>query len=143
LLYGDPNAGWSFSLASIPGAQWIWGAGVAATDTADLKLFYFSRTFNLGLGPTGTIMIAADDKARVLVNGTDVDGIGSVSDITLAGMANSHLTTIDISGALHAGTNTITISAQNGPASFAGCATSCTYASNPAGVVFGGTLSYH
>ena len=97
----------------------------------------------MGLGPTGTIAIAADDKARVLVNGTDVDGIGSVSDVTLAGMANARLTTIDISGALHAGTNTITISAQNGPSSFAGCPTSCTYSMNPAGVVFGGTFSYH
>jgi hypothetical protein len=63
--------------------------------------------------------------------------------ISLAAMSNTSLTTLDISAALHPGTNTITIAAQNGPASFGGCTSPCTYQMNPAGVVFGGTLSYH
>ena len=143
LIYGHAGVGWAFSLASIPGAVWIWGPGIAVTDVPDLKQFYFSRTFNLGLGPTGTISISADDKARVVVNGVDVDGVGSTTDETQAGLSNTMLTTFDLSTALHPGTNTITIAAQNGPASFGGCTGSCTYATNPAGVVFGGTLSYH
>ena len=143
LLYGVVGAGWSFSLTSIPGARWIWSPGIAANDLSDLRKVYFSRSFSLGLAPAGQISIGADDAARVVVNGTDVGGVGSVSDISLASMANSSLTTIDLSVALHPGTNTITIAAQNGPVSFAGCAAPCTYQMNPAGVVFGGTLSYH
>jgi len=142
LLYGHPG-GWSFSLASIPGAEWVWAPGIAATDISDLRKVYLSRTFSLGTAPGGQISIAADDSARVLVNGTDVGGVGSITDVTIAGTSNTRLTTIDISVALHPGSNTITIAAQNGPASFAGCPTSCTYQMNPAGVVFGGTLSYH
>ena len=36
----------------------------------------------------------------------------------------------------------VTIEAQNGPAYFSGLCSTCTYALNPAGVVFGGTLTY-
>jgi hypothetical protein len=143
LLYGDNATGWSFSLASIPGAIWVWAPGIVPTDVSDLYKVYLSRTFSVGLAPTGQINIAADDSARVLVNGTDVGGVGSISDVNQAGISNTRLTTIDLSVALHPGTNTITIAAQNGPASFAGCTGSCTYLMNPAGVVFGGTLSYH
>ena len=142
LLYGHPG-GWSFSLASIPGAVWVWAPGIAATDVSDLRKIYLSRTFTVGTSPGGSIRIAADDSARVLINGTDVGGVGSITDINLASMSNTQLTTIDVSVALHPGSNTITVVAQNGPASYAGCNPSCTYQSNPAGVVFGGTLSYH
>src|SRR5262245_2512226 len=54
LTYGFA-AGWGFSLASIPGAHWIWGPGVAATDVADLKRFYFVHRFDLGQRPSGWI----------------------------------------------------------------------------------------
>ena len=40
------------------------------------------------------------------------------------------------------GRNVITIRAQNGSAFFSGCPTICTYATNPAGVVFGGSLTF-
>jgi hypothetical protein len=143
LLYGNLGTGWAFSLATIAGAEWIWGPGIAASDVADLRRFYFSRVFIVGLAPIGQITIAADDMARVVVNGIDVNGVGSVTDITLAAQSNTMLSTFDISTALHPGANTITIGAQNGPASYAGCTPSCNYAMNPAGVVFGGTLSYH
>ena len=86
---------------------------------------------------------AADDYAEVRVNGTAVGSVGSVSVISEASISNSTLTNFDLTPRLRPGVNTITIAAQNGPASFAGCASSCTYSSNPAGVVFGGSLSYH
>jgi hypothetical protein len=138
-LYGVPVVAWTTDLTTIPGAQWIWAPDIVATDVSDLRKVFVSRTFLLGASPSGQLRITADDAARVLVNGTDVGGVGSVTTPG-AGFA---LMTIDVSVALHPGSNTITIAAQNGPASFGGCPSSCTYQMNPAGVVFGGTLNYH
>jgi hypothetical protein len=90
---------------------------------------------------SGTISIAAGDFAEVFVNGVSAGTIGSVSDISLASLAQSVLTTFDLSPYLVAGDNTITIMAQNGPAEYAGCPGVCPYAENPAGVVFAGSLS--
>jgi hypothetical protein len=142
LLYGVAGVAWSQSLATIPGAVWIWGPGITVGDIADLQRFYFSRTFVLGAVMSGHITISADDAAAVRINGVAVDGIGSITDINLAAASGSTLTTFDISAQLRPGPNVITIAAQNGPPSYAGCASSCTYASNPAGVVFGGSITY-
>jgi hypothetical protein len=144
LSYGIYGSGWEASLASIPGALWIWGAGISMSDQAALVRFYFTRTVTLGTNPSGTLGIAADDYAEVYVNGTSVGSIGSVTDSPTAAAAQSKLTSFDLTAALKPGSNTITIAAQNGPASFApGCTSSaCGYAQNPAGTVFGGSLSY-
>jgi len=141
--YGFGAAAWSFSLAAIPGAYWVWGPGITPTDIADLKRFYFVHTFALGRSPSGWLSIGADDAAEIRVNGRTIGTIGSVTDIQLASVANTRLATFDLAPALVPGMNTITIAAQNGPSSFAGCAGACTYASNPAGSVFGGSLTYH
>jgi hypothetical protein len=142
VLYGFSN-GWAIDLSSTPGALWIWGPGTTVSASADFKRFAFSRTFVLGAMPSGRVMIAADDMAEVRVNGNSVGTIGSVTDITLAAQANTSLKSFDLSAVLVPGTNTITVIAQNGPASYAGCANGCTYAMNPAGAVFGGSLTYH
>jgi hypothetical protein len=139
-MYGVQVTAWTTDLTSIPGAKWIWAPDIVVTDVADLRKLNVSRTFLLGASPSGQIKVAADDAARVIVNGIDVGGVGSVTTASTIGFP---LMTIDVSVALHPGTNTITVAAQNGPANFGGCATSCTYTMNPAGVVFGGTLNYH
>ncbi len=143
LNYGFGAAAWSFSLAAIPGAYWVWGPGIAATDIADLKRFYFVQRFALGDRPSGWLSIGTDDAAEIRVNGQTIGTIGSVTDIQLASVASTRLTTFDLTPRLVPGMNTITIAAQNGPSSFAGCAGGCTYRSNPAGSVFGGSLRYH
>jgi hypothetical protein len=141
LIYGGAS-GWGASLASIPNAHWVWAPGIAVTDVADLKRFVFVRTFTLGQLPSGWISLAADDQAEIRVNGRTVGAVGSVTDVSKAGMAQSQLTTYDLSPFLSSGNNTVSVVAQNGPPSFAGCAASCTYASNTAGTVFGGVLNY-
>jgi hypothetical protein len=110
---------------------------------ADLAFCVFEKSFLLGNHPTGTIRVATDDFAEVLVNGVSVGVTGSVQDSGAAGRAQSFPVTFDLSAALRSGSNLITIVGQNGPASFAGCgASGCTYAANPAGVVFSGTLRW-
>lgn len=142
LVYGFAGNSWTASLTAIPGAVWIWGAGIAASDPADLVRFYFARTFTLGAAPSGTLSIGADDFAEVRVNGVVVGSIGSVTDFAAAGAAQSTLTAFDLTSKLVPGRNTITVAAQNGPASFSTCSP-CTYSGNTAGVVFGGSLSSH
>jgi hypothetical protein len=142
VLYGFGNA-WPASLTAIPGALWVWGPGVAATSPADLQRFAFVHRFVLGTPLGGTLSVAADDGAEVIVNGTLVGATGSITDSTAASLANQALKGFNLAPLLVAGENTITVVGQNGPASFAGgCAGGCTYAMNPAGVVFGGTLAY-
>jgi hypothetical protein len=109
---------------------------------SDLLFAVFQRTFVLGSSPTGTIQLAADDFAEVLVNGSVVGSTGSVTSFGAAYASQSSLETLDLSGYLVEGSNTITVVGQNGPASFTGGECSpCTYAMNTAGVVFGGSLS--
>ena len=143
MSYGYPFGGWPADLSSVGKARWIWAPRVRGeTSPADLQSFAFSKTFHLPGAPRGgTISIAADDFAEVLVNGVSVGTIGSVTDISLAGSAQSALTTFDLSPYLISGENTITVVAANGPAEFAGCPTVCSYGENPAGVLFGGSLS--
>jgi hypothetical protein len=143
VLYGFAGNAWAQDLLIVPDAVWIWGPGVTGAGEADLKKFFFARTFKLGEMPSGRITISADDAAEVRVNGVTIDTVGSVTDQSEAAISNSTLTTFDLSPRLRPGLNTITIAAQNGPASFASCPTSCTYMNNPAAVVFGGSLTYH
>jgi len=111
---------------------------------ADLKFAVFERTFQLGAGPAGRIDVGADDFVEVRVNGTTVGTCGSVTNGNTAGLCQSTGASFDLSSFLHPGANTLTVVGQNGPASFAGCASPpCTYVSNLAGVIFGGTLSSH
>jgi hypothetical protein len=142
-VYGFPFGGWTADRSSIPGAKWIWAPGVTgATSPADLQQFFFSKTFSLPPGPhTGSsIRISADDFAEVRVNGKAVGSVGSINDPGLSLQSQGALTAVDLAPFLIAGTNTLTVRGQNGPASFAGGCGPCSYAQNPAALVFGGTL---
>jgi hypothetical protein len=142
-LYG--GSGWSADLTAIPGATWIWAPGVTRqTQGADLVHFYFSRAFVLRGHPTdGVVFVAADDLIALRVNGTPAGTWGSVKNIGKAGMAQSMLRVFDVAPFLKPGRNVITLRGQNGPSAFSpfGC-DPCTYGQNPAGVVFGGSLSF-
>jgi hypothetical protein len=139
-LYGYAGSGWGANLSSIPGATWIWGAGVTgATTPAFPATFSFTKTFTIqGLPTGGSISIAADDFAAVFVNGVLVGTIGSTTNAALAGAASSSLTTFDIGAFLIPGANVILVQGANG--NF-GCG-SGPYSCNPAGVVFGGSFSF-
>lgn len=128
--YGWPGAGWGADLSSIPGAGWIWAPGITgATDLADQDAYLFSKTINLpGVPVSGSLSVAADDGAELFVNGTSAG--------TAAGPGG--LSTFDITSLLQEGSNTIVVRGANGLI----CNQACTYSSNPAGVVFGGTVAY-
>ena len=139
-LYGWPAGGWSADLSGVPGASWIWAPGVTgATAPAELAQFFFSMDIP-GNAISGTLQIAVDDFAEVIVNGASVGTVGSITDFSAAAAAQSALQSFDITPFLVSASNTITIRAQNGPTSFSGCGSPCTYAEQPAGVVFGGTI---
>jgi hypothetical protein len=142
LLVGGPASGWSADLSGIPGAAWIWAPGITgATPSASLAQFSFFHQFDLhGLPVSGTISVAVDDFAEVFLNGTSIGTTGSVTDISLASQAQSGLSTFDLTPFLVPGQNTILVVAQNGPDFFAGIPNS-NYSENPAGVVFGGSLT--
>lgn len=137
-LYMYEGGGWGADLSAIPGAFWIWAAGVTSTTSPAYPAeFSFSKSFSLsGLPLTGSISVAADDYAQVIVNDEVVGAIGSLTDGALAGAAQSPLTTFDIGSFLVPGTNQITVRGANG--NF-GCGAG-QYSCNPAGVVFGGWL---
>ena len=140
------GGGWGLDLSSTPGALWVWAPGTTPSAPAYLKHAIFSKTFVLGATPGGTMRVAVDDMAEVRVNGHPVGTTGSTSDVNLAAQANSSLKSFDLTPMLVPGSNTITVDAQNGPASYAGggCPSSgCPYSMNPGGVVFGGSLTYH
>ena len=141
-IYNSPFPGWTADLSPIHGAAWIWRPGIDGTSTpADLADYFFSKTLILDGAPTGgTLYVAVDDYAAVRVNQQLVGELGSVVDASLAGKHTS-LTQVDISGYLHPGRNVITVEAQNGPWFFSGLCNPCSYALNPAGVVFGGAVS--
>jgi hypothetical protein len=141
LRYRTSGSGWNAMLTAAPGAVWIWRADVSVTGLADLQFAIFEKTFDLGANPTGTIEVAADDFVAVGVNGAAVGSAGSVSDETLAYAGQAKATSFDLGPHLHSGPNIITVVAQNGPQSFGGCASPCTFATNTAGVVFAGTLT--
>jgi hypothetical protein len=145
LLYGFPEPGWPADISAIPGAAWSWAPGVTGSSSpAELATFYFSKGFVIAGTPTaGTLYLAADDYAQLQVNGVTVGSIGSVTDIGLAANAQSLLTPFDISSYLKPGYNHVTIIGRNGPTYYSSfCGQTCTYAQNPAGVVFGGSIAF-
>jgi hypothetical protein len=141
--YGSPATEWRANLSVIPGAWWIWRADTNRAAIGDLATFTTSKTVNVpGTPLRGTLYIAVDDFARVRVNGTVAGTWGSTSDPVAASFANNNTTSFNITSLLHSGTNTIVVEAQNGPSSFPPACGPCTYQQNPAGVVFGGNVSY-
>jgi hypothetical protein len=142
-IYGHGTC-WGADLSAIPGACWIWLPGVTgATTPADLQGAYISKDFNLAGHPVaGTILVGADDFAEVWINGSLIGSTGSISDYGLAAAAQGTLKTFDLTPFLAAGSNRITVLAQNGPSAFAAGCNPCSYSGNPAGVAFGGTLTY-
>jgi hypothetical protein len=140
VVYKTSGSGWA---ASYPGALWIWSTGVTPNAPSDMQFAVFEKTFILGASPRGLIQFAADDLAEVLVNGARVGSTGSVANVHIAWSSQNRLATLDLSPYLVEGRNTLTVVGQNGPASFTGGACSpCTYTTNTAGVVFGGSLTY-
>jgi hypothetical protein len=142
--YGFVGTAWRADLSPIPGATWIWAPNVVGdTFPADLAQFFFSKKFHLRGRPlSGTVLVAADDFAEVLINGRSAGMTGSITDVVVAGAAQNELVAIDVTAFLHPGENIITIRGQNGPPSFAGSSVPNSYGRNPAAVVFGGTLTY-
>ncbi len=138
-LYGWTGSGWGTDLSSIPGAMWIWAPNVTgSTFPAELNQFYFSKSLQLRGQSYGSISIAVDDFAEVRVNGQVVGTTGSIVSFSAAVAAQHALATFDLTSFLVPGNNTITIHAENGP--FGVCCPSY-YSGNPAGVVFGGSLT--
>jgi hypothetical protein len=134
------------NLSAIPGASWMWFPGVDVSSLSDLRGAYFSKQFNLqGVPIAGQILVAVDDFAEVAVNGVVAGSTGSITDHSAAVGAQSALAAINLTPYLVGGLNTLTVKAQNGPYWFSGFGCNpCNYApnGNPAGVVFGGTLTF-
>lgn len=128
--YGWPGAGWGADLSGIPGATWIWAPGIdGETTPADDDVYRFAKTITLpGMPVSGSVSVAADDGAEVWVNGT------SAGSTTSSGV----MATFDITALLVEGDNQIVVEAANGPI----CGQACTYAQNPGGTVFGGSITY-
>ncbi len=143
IQYGVFGSGWSADLSTIPGAYWIWAPGITgATPNASLAEYSFNRKFDLAGTPiSGSISVAVDDMAQVYVNGMLAGTTGSITNAGVAFQGQSELKSFDLTPFLVTGTNTIEILAQNGPDSFGGV-TDADYQHNPAGVVFGGTLTF-
>ena len=138
-------AGWLADLSTIPGSQWVWAPGLTGASTpASPAQFFFATSFTLPGPPrAGSVGVAADDLAEVLVNGTSAGVVGSITDSIAAAQARNTLTTIDVTPLLMPGANNIVVRAANGPPAFAGCDPGpCTYAQNPAGVVVGGSFAF-
>jgi hypothetical protein len=144
IVYKSFGGGWMAG-ASLPQAHWIWRGDVTVTGLADLQTAIFQESFVLGATPSGTIQVAADDLVDVFVDDIWLGAAGSVTDVNAAAAAQNGLSTFSLTPALHPGPNTITIVGENGPASFAGgCGPGgCSYAQNPAGVIFAGTLTWN
>ena len=140
ILCGWSGTQWSVNTSTIPTAQWIWRGDVSSSGLTNLDFAVLQKTFTLGSSPAGTLEIVADNYAEVQVNGSVVGSVGSVTD--QARGQGFQLSSFDLSTHLIPGTNTITIIGQNGPNSWPECYGPCTYAQNPAGVLFGGSLTY-
>jgi hypothetical protein len=143
--FGYPDGGlWLANRSSIPGAQWVWAPNsLPSTLAPDYQKYYFSKTFTFDTMPTaGTLSVAVDDLSQVFVNGVSLGTYGSVT-VSQQTSQNS-LKTYNILPELTAGLNTITIMGENGPGTFSAYYVSgqpVTYHINPAGVVFGGSIT--
>jgi hypothetical protein len=137
-IYGYEHTAWQADLSAIPGATWIWAPGITGkTRHASGASYRFRRSLTVrGRVVSGTAYVAADDLARIKINGTWVGRWGSVSNFSKAARANARLKGIDITSFLTRGVNRLSVWTKNGPNRFGGCSP-CSYAENPAGVVFG------
>src|SRR5262249_32936462 len=145
VLYGNTTAAWTADLSTIPGAAWVWAPGVTgATTPADLVQVFFTKTLTLPAVPLSAFLSpAAPGVAAGPVNGAVVEATGRTTDPALAAAASARLVTFDITSQLVAGDNRIVIQGSNGPATFGSCGGgACSYQQNPAGVVFGGVISF-
>lgn len=142
-LWGYGGSGWGQSLAAIAGATWIWAPGLTGTSpNASLARYSFSNTITVGGTPvTGTVYMLADDLVELRVNGTLVGTVGSISDPSQSGAGRPALVQFDVLPHLVSGANTFTFTAQNGSDLFGGVP-NANYSQNPAGTVFGGTITY-
>jgi hypothetical protein len=142
--YGYAGSGWGTNISSIPGAAWIWAPGITgATSPAENAIYTFTRSFDLAGAPlSGSISVAVDDMAQIYVNGIWMAQIGSQTNALAAGLAQASLSTFNLLPYLVQGNNVIAVVGGNGEGSFAGNCTNCTYAQHPAGLVFGGTLTF-
>jgi hypothetical protein len=144
-LYGYGGSGWQADLSSIPGATWIWVPYITGDVLpAENSEFIIAKSFFVPGTPTaGTLSVAVDDLAVISVNGSVVGAGGSITDRDKASYAANNLKSFDIAPYLVTGRNTVKIHVFNGPLSFPdNCLGHCTYTLNPAGVVFGGSVSY-
>ena len=135
------GGGWGQDLSPIPGATWIWAPGLTGASPASLQSYTFSRTISVAGTPTaGTVYMTADDYVELRVNGSLVDTYGSVTNIG-SSAAGLPLRMINVLPFLVTGANVISVTAVNGPDSFPGVLNAI-YAENPAGVVFGGAITF-
>ncbi len=119
---------WLADLSTIPGATWIWAPGVTGSTSSTVNAsVFFSKEFNVAAPVGGTLSIAVDNFADVIVNGTSVGTWGS----------DGSLQKFDLTAFLVPGANRITVHAEN-----QGAGSGIDYCQNPAGVVFGGTLDF-
>lgn len=143
LVFGFPaSAGqaWTADRSAIGSAPWIWSPSASPAAAGDLQRFVFERSFELRAEAVGTLLVAVDDFAEVRVNGKRLGAIASVEQVAIASRAQGPLSRFDLSPYLVRGPNTISILAQNGPGTFAGCPGACSYQQNPAGLVVGGDI---
>lgn len=142
-LYGYTGPSWLADLSKIPGATWIYAPGITGLSSpAQVRLYFFETDFVIPGTPTGgTLFIAADDFAQVIVNGASVRVTGSLTDLNAALDAQNHLHKVDITQFLVKGRNTIRIRQRDGTAKMVGCPVPDNYECNPSGVVFGGSAT--
>jgi len=138
VYYNFGGPGWAGRVDACDGkAQWVWAPGVTgASAPAELAQFYFVKHVSLTRrAASAQLHLAVDDQAEVIVNGVSMGTVGSTTDFGVAWASQLKPSSIDIANALVTGSNTITVRAANGSGTFSDC-TNCTYAQNPAGVVF-------
>ena len=120
----DWKAGWigapSTSAPDFGGTSWIWYPEGDPASTAPQATRYFRRTLDLPAGATvstARFLLTADDDFDLYVNGRKIASSPRVTDSWKQSML------VDVASALHPGTNTIAVAAENtspGPAGLLG-----------------------
>ena len=116
-----------------------------ATTPADNARYVFARHVSIprrAVVTQAVVSVSADDMAAVYVNGALVGTVGSVTDAAASLFAQNNLTSFTVTGGVLGGRNVVAVVGTNGPQSFGGCPSACSYSINPAGVVFGGVVKY-
>jgi hypothetical protein len=151
-LYGYNLPAWGVDLSSIPGATWIWAPRITGTTSGAANAEVTFRTvFYLCEDPQGdaTISVAADNSADVYVNGSSTsaltanDNSGSNSTLATVAIPAGGIPDPAMPGQFivkfKQGLNWIDVVAKNGP-NPPDCGND-QYQCNPAGIVFGATIS--